>query len=94
MLTLFSCYINLRWTNCSKNISNRKFVADQYAINKWLGRKFTADQYAVYKWLGRKFITLHRKVESILLYGALMKKTGFYIIKDAFFDMVNDRCNS
>ena len=48
-------------------------------------RKFTADQYAVYKWLGRKFTAdIHYNEDKI------MKKTGFYIIKDNFFTDMPD----
>ena len=75
-IQLFSCYINLRWTNCSKNISNRKFVADQYAINKWLGRKYCPPPAMVEDFFYKGWI--------------YMKKTGFYIIKDSFFEDMDE----
>ena len=65
----------------------RKFTADQYAVYKWLGRKFAADQYAGYKWLGRKFSPLSIWQRTFFVFRSVeMKRAGFYLIKDEFFE--------
>lgn len=62
-------------------------------VYKWSGCKFTADRYAVYKWLGCKF-SPSPKGEGLFPYfyrkDGKMKKTGFYIIKDKFFEDMTD----
>ncbi len=53
-------------------------------------RKFTADRYAVYKWLDRKCSPSPQGGGLLRNEGRQMKKTGFYIIKDKFFEDVSD----
>ena len=71
----------------------RKFTTDRYVVYKWSGCKFTADQYAVYKWLGCKF-SPSPKGEGLFPYfrreDRTNEKTGFYIIKDRFFEDMPD----
>lgn len=66
------------------------FTADQYAVYKWLGCKFTADQYAVYKWLGCKSVLRRKAKDFFVKRVEQMKKMGFYIIKDKFFEDMSD----
>lgn len=62
-------------------------------VYKWSGCKFTADRYAVYKWLVCKFSPSSND-EGLFPYLSerleRMKKTGFYIIKDRFFEDMPD----
>ena len=71
----------------------RKFTTDRYVVYKWSGCKFTAERYAVYKWLVCKFSPSSND-EGLFPYLPerleRMKKTGFYIIKDRFFEDMPD----
>ena len=51
---------------------------------------FTADQYAVYKWLGCKFVLRRKAKDFFVERVGQMKKMGFYIIKDKFFEDMSD----
>ena len=68
----------------------RKVTTDRYVVYKWSGLKFTADRYAVYKWLGRKYSPSPQGEELFRNEDRQMKKTGFYIIKDKFFEDMPD----
>lgn len=59
-------------------------------VYKWSGCKFTADRYAVYKWLGRKYSPSPQGEGLFRNEDRQMKKTGFYIIKDKFFEDMPD----
>ena len=53
-------------------------------------RKFTTDRYVVYKWSGRKCSPSPQGGGLLRNEDMQMKKTGFYIIKDKFFEDMPD----
>jgi len=69
--------------------SNRLPLTNMRYINGWVV-SFTADQYAVYKWLGRKLYPRRSGGDILYQVVEMLKKTGFYVISDRFFQEVND----
>ena len=57
-------------------------------ISGWVV-KFAADQYAGYKWLGRMCCPSSFD-GGLFLWELLMRKSGFYVIKDKFFEDMKD----